>query len=344
MKNIAIIVSGNGEATLRVISLFSEGNRVKTQLVIAIDEPESFTERVNSYGIDVVSMSKESFSADMEAIIKLIESRPIDLVVTEGLELPSDNPLEETLGQKVPCGVIKVVNADDAPLRVVKALEFPSYSQVDKKEKTETPPVPLPKTPDEQWAESLQINFERKNDENLPPVPDKGEGLTGSELPPIPTSENEPIQPEQPKQSYPRFQENPYHSHHPQNRPGSEYNGRQYNNGQYHNGEFRGGDYPGGEYRGADYRGEEHHRSHRHEENQPMPSTYLIWAILTTIFCCFIPGIVAIVFSSQVSSRYYAGDIEGAKKSSRNAEIWIIVSIVLGVLTATLYLPFLIIS
>lgn len=82
---------------------------------------------------------------------------------------------------------------------------------------------------------------------------------------------------------------------------------------------------------------------HRRGE-EPMPSTWLIWSILVTVFCCFIPGIVAIIFSSQVSSKYYMGDIEGAKRSSRLAEIWIIVSFVLGVMAATLYLPFVIIS
>lgn len=80
------------------------------------------------------------------------------------------------------------------------------------------------------------------------------------------------------------------------------------------------------------------------QSREPMPSTYLIWSILCTIFCCFIPGIVAIVFSSQVSTKYFTGDLEGAKKASRNAEIWIIVSFVLGVLTATLYLPIMLFS
>lgn len=78
--------------------------------------------------------------------------------------------------------------------------------------------------------------------------------------------------------------------------------------------------------------------------NEPMPSTWLIWSILVTVFCCFIPGIIAIIFSTQVSARYYAGDIEGARRSSRQAEIWIIVSVVLGVLAATLYIPFMMIG
>lgn len=81
-----------------------------------------------------------------------------------------------------------------------------------------------------------------------------------------------------------------------------------------------------------------------HEDVPPMPSTYLIWSILTTVFCCFIPGIVAIIFSSQVSSRYFGGDFSGAYRASRMAEIWIIVSFVLGVLSATLYLPIMLIA
>lgn len=85
-----------------------------------------------------------------------------------------------------------------------------------------------------------------------------------------------------------------------------------------------------------------HHQHPNHEE--PMPSTWLIWSILVTVFCCFIPGIVAIIFSSQVSAKYYAGDIEGAKRSSRTAEIWIIVSVVLGIVSATLYLPFMLLG
>lgn len=80
------------------------------------------------------------------------------------------------------------------------------------------------------------------------------------------------------------------------------------------------------------------------EYKEPMPSTWLIWSILVTVFCCFIPGIIAVIFSSQVSTKYYAGDIEGSKRASRAAEIWIIVSFVLGVLAATLYIPFMMLN
>ena len=72
---------------------------------------------------------------------------------------------------------------------------------------------------------------------------------------------------------------------------------------------------------------------------EPMPDTYLVWSVIITILCCLIPGIIAIIYSASVSSKYFRGDIEGAKKASRNAQIWCIVSIVAGIIWSTLYVP-----
>lgn len=54
--------------------------------------------------------------------------------------------------------------------------------------------------------------------------------------------------------------------------------------------------------------------------------TYLVPAILCTVFCCLPFGIVAIVYAAQVRSKLTAGDVEGALASSRNAKIWCWVS------------------
>lgn len=72
---------------------------------------------------------------------------------------------------------------------------------------------------------------------------------------------------------------------------------------------------------------------------EPMPDTYLVWSVLATVLCCLIPGIVAIVYSTMVSSKYYAKDYEGARRASEKAQYWIIASVVLGVITAAVYLP-----
>ena len=76
---------------------------------------------------------------------------------------------------------------------------------------------------------------------------------------------------------------------------------------------------------------------------EPMPSTYLVGAILATIFCCLPAGIVAIIYSSKVSDRYARGDYNGARRASEAAQIWIIVSIaaglIWGIVYAVFYLP-----
>ncbi|MCM1005706.1 MAG: CD225/dispanin family protein [Prevotella sp.] len=72
---------------------------------------------------------------------------------------------------------------------------------------------------------------------------------------------------------------------------------------------------------------------------QAGPTSHLTAAILVTILCCTIPGVIAIVYASSVSSRLAAGDIEGAEKASVRAEGWIIASFVLGMLSATLWFP-----
>ena len=72
---------------------------------------------------------------------------------------------------------------------------------------------------------------------------------------------------------------------------------------------------------------------------EPMPETYLVWSVIITILCCLIPGIIAIIYSASVSSKYYQGNLEGAKRASRMAQIWCIVSVVTGIIWATLYLP-----
>ena len=48
---------------------------------------------------------------------------------------------------------------------------------------------------------------------------------------------------------------------------------------------------------------------------------------------------MAVVFSCQVSSKYYRDDFEGAERASKRAQAWILVSFVLGVLQATIVTP-----
>lgn len=70
------------------------------------------------------------------------------------------------------------------------------------------------------------------------------------------------------------------------------------------------------------------------QQPQTPPPNYLIFAILTTIFCCQILGIVSIVYAAQVNSRWNSGDTQGAMDASRNAKLWAWVAFGSGLLVA----------
>lgn len=67
-------------------------------------------------------------------------------------------------------------------------------------------------------------------------------------------------------------------------------------------------------------------------------SNHMVLAVLTTIFCCLIGGIIAIIYASQVNTKLAMGDIEGAKAASKTAKIWIIVNICTGLLGGLFYI------
>lgn len=71
--------------------------------------------------------------------------------------------------------------------------------------------------------------------------------------------------------------------------------------------------------------------------HKPCPDNYLVYAILTTLFCCLPFGIVGIVKASQVSSKYQAGDYEGAVQASADAKKWSQIALICGIVWVALY-------
>ena len=70
------------------------------------------------------------------------------------------------------------------------------------------------------------------------------------------------------------------------------------------------------------------------------PDNKLVWSILVTLFCCLPLGIVAIIKSAEVNSKWTAGDVAGAQQSAADAGKWIKWSVIAGVVGALLYLVF----
>jgi hypothetical protein len=75
----------------------------------------------------------------------------------------------------------------------------------------------------------------------------------------------------------------------------------------------------------------------------PYIPNHLVWAILSTLFCCLPMGIVSIVFAAQVDGKRAAGDIAGAQEASRKAKFWAILSACIAVVPLTLYLLFMVV-
>ncbi len=69
---------------------------------------------------------------------------------------------------------------------------------------------------------------------------------------------------------------------------------------------------------------------------QAPPPNYLVFAILVTIFCCQILGIVSIVFAAQVNSKWNAGDYDGAISASKNAKMWAWIGLASGIAVAVI--------
>ena len=65
---------------------------------------------------------------------------------------------------------------------------------------------------------------------------------------------------------------------------------------------------------------------------------HLVWAILSTLFCCLPLGIASIVFAAQVNSKWNAGDVAGAQESSDKARKFALWATIIGVVLVVLYI------
>ncbi|MBR5169855.1 MAG: CD225/dispanin family protein [Muribaculaceae bacterium] len=62
------------------------------------------------------------------------------------------------------------------------------------------------------------------------------------------------------------------------------------------------------------------------------PNNNMVWAILTTLLCSPLFGIIAIVQASKVNALYASGDYNGAQQASSRAGMWSIVAAIAGLI------------
>lgn len=74
------------------------------------------------------------------------------------------------------------------------------------------------------------------------------------------------------------------------------------------------------------------------------PDNYLIWAILSTLFCCLPLGIVAIIKATQVDSYWAQDKYEDAYQSAADAKRWTHISVGLAAAGIAIYILIVILS
>lgn len=59
------------------------------------------------------------------------------------------------------------------------------------------------------------------------------------------------------------------------------------------------------------------------------PGSWLVPAVITTLCCFPITGVVAVYWAAQVRTRWALGDAAGAHRASRRARLWVLVGFVI---------------
>jgi hypothetical protein len=72
-------------------------------------------------------------------------------------------------------------------------------------------------------------------------------------------------------------------------------------------------------------------------QGQQPPDNYLVWAILSTIFCCLPFGIVSIIYSTKVSGLWAQGQYVEAQAAAGNAKKWAIIGAIVGPIISVIF-------
>ena len=67
------------------------------------------------------------------------------------------------------------------------------------------------------------------------------------------------------------------------------------------------------------------------------PDNNMLWAILSTLFCCLPLGIVAIINAAKVDGLYRSGDYSGAQEADDNAKKYAQYGLVIGIIWIVIY-------
>ena len=334
MTNIAVFASGNGSNAVNLVKAFNAGTRIHVALCLTDRENAPVIEKMKELGVETIYFPRNVWKENPQAILEALRHRDIKVIALAGFLCFLNSEIVDAYEGRIlnihpsllPAYGGKGMHGANVHKAVIEAGETKSGATVHVvTNEIDAGPIVVQREvavlPDD-TPESLEAKVHEVEYEIFPEAVVKTVAtLTPPALPKsvddawaealgvpnnVPKAPEAPDQPQSPTPQQPtpfQQQHTPFQQQHPP---------------------FQ-----------QQHRVEDAVRNHTNS----MPPTYLVWSIVMTILCCTIPGIVAIIYSAQVSSKFYQGDIQGAQRASQRAEIWIIVSFVVGVLSNTLYLP-----
>lgn len=343
MKNIAIFASGDGSNAENIYKFFSNGSRVRVPVVIYDRKDAGVARRMEKYdGVKTVHIPKSVWETDPDAVLDILREERIDLVVLAGflrvipekitaaysgrmLNIhPSLLPAyggKGMYGMKVHEAVI-AAGEKKSGVTIHYVSDVLDGGEILMQESVDVLPDDTP--------ESLQQKVHALEYDLYPraiiSALAKTDAAPANDAPPAISGVTPPAPPTPPATPAEEWAETLGVSFDPEKLPEG----------------TPGAPLPPEQVQDVECDDPAIAKSPRGrvpENGEKMPDNYLVWSVIMTVLCCLPAGIVAIIFSSQVSSKFYAGDIEGANKASERAQIWIIVSFVLGIISNTLYLP-----
>ena len=341
MTNIAVFASGNGSNAVNLVKAFNAGTRIHVALCLTDRENAPVIEKMKELGVETIYFPRNVWKENPQAILEALRHRDIKVIALAGFLCFLNAEIVDAYEGRIlnihpsllPAYGGKGMHGANVHKAVIEAGETKSGATVHVvTNEIDAGPIVVQRevtvlpddTPESLEAKVHEVEYEIfpeavvKTVATLtPPALPKSVDDAWAEALGVPNNvPKAPEAPDQPQSPTPQ-QQTPFQQ---QQTPFQQ----QQTPFQQQQTPFQ--------------------QQHRVEDavrnpTNSMPPTYLVWSIVMTILCCTVPGIVAIIYSAQVSSKFYQGDIQGAQRASQRAEIWIIVSFVVGVLSNTLYLP-----
>lgn len=336
MTNIAVFASGNGSNALNLAKTFNSGTRIRVSLCLTDKENAPVIEKMREIGVETLYFPRSVWRDNPQEILEVLKKHDIKVIALAGFLCFVADPIVEAYEGRIlnihpsllPAYGGKGMHGSNVHKAVIEAGDTKSGATVHiVTPEMDAGPIVVQREVavlPEDTPESLEAKVHEVEYQIFPEAIIKTiAGLTPPQLPKsvddawaealgVPNNVP-PIPKEMPTTPHPAVE--PAMTNCPTSQPGT------------------------GAAPTAPWMKAAAAANNAPTMAEPMPPTYLVWSVIATILCCFIPGIVAIINSAKVSTKYFAGDIDGARRASRNAEIWIIISFVLGVITNTLYLP-----